>query len=78
MGGLTVVEEVRNRPSWSDRAKAGFVWFMVGGFGLGIVTVIPAAIVGFSGEPFHRFIYLSAIVVGIGGAIYGRCPPGLD
>jgi hypothetical protein len=71
-------EETRPTLSLGDRAQLGLVWFVVGGIALAVVTIVPAAIVGFAVEPFHRFVYLSALVVGIGGAIYGRYPPGLS
>jgi hypothetical protein len=54
------------------------VWFVVGGVAIAIITTIPAAIVGFADVPFRQFVSLSALVVGIGGAIYGRYPPGLS
>jgi hypothetical protein len=66
---------IRDRkPTLQDRAVAGLVWFLAGGFGLALVTMTPAYIVGFDDAHYHRFVYLSASIVGLIGAIYGRIP----
>jgi Sigma-70 factor, region 1.1 len=56
-----------------QRAKAGLVWFLVGGFAIGLVTVIPAIIVGFHNR-YGQFVYLCGLIFGIAGFVYGRIP----
>jgi hypothetical protein len=70
--------ETRQTLSWRDRVTLCLVWFVVGGSAIAIITTIPAAIVGFADALFRQFVALSALVVGVGGAIYGRYPPGLS
>lgn len=64
----------RRKPTVEDRVVAGVVWFLVGGFALALVTMTPAYIVGFDDARYHRFVYLSASIIGLIGAIYGRIP----
>lgn len=64
------------RPSLSTRFLIGLVWWIVAGFAILTITAIPAYIVGFAYHPrYAQFIYLSALIVALGGAIYGRYPP---
>lgn len=69
-------EKTNETITWGDRFKMGFMWFLFGGIALALITLIPASIVGLVDEPFRRFVTISALFVGIAGAIYGRYPPG--
>lgn len=58
-----------------ERIKIAAAWFIVGGFVVALVTAIPAAIIGLHEIESRQLVSWSALVIGIGGAIYGRYPP---
>jgi Sigma-70 factor, region 1.1 len=62
------------KPTGGERAQAGLAWFVVGGIAVALVTLIPAHIVGYREFKYEQFVHLCALVIGIGGAIYGRMP----
>lgn len=64
--------------SLRDRLIIGASWFFMGGMAFCLIAVIPAAITGLAEHrQFFPFIHWAALVLGIGGAIYGKYPPGV-
>ena len=64
-----------SQPTIGDRIKMAAAWFVVGGVVLAAVTAIPAGIIGFEEIQYKQLVSWSALIVGIGGAIYGHYPP---
>lgn len=68
-----------NREALGPRAgrlfKLWLVWSLVGAFAVAAVTILPATLIlGLGQRDVGMLAYWSGMVIGVGGAIYGRYP----
>lgn len=74
--GRDIPRKKVDQHNWRDRLGLAFRWFILAGFGLALLLILPAYIAGVGDAALHQMVYLAATLVAIIGALSGREPPG--